>query len=109
MRIIYIDSVAFVVLTPLSGQTRSEVESPGRAKVLESPSGLRFALLGEAGERPAPRRFLSWRGDAGGPGGKVRHNVLDPGSARLPCGRSGQSLPRRGSEVRRTLRPRRVA
>ena len=44
-----------------------------------------------------------------GPGGQVRHPMLDPGSPRLPFGRPGQSLPRRGSEVRRAVRPRRVA
>ena len=54
MRVIVIVSLAVVVLAPLPGPTYKEVERPGRAKVLESPSGVRFALLGEAGERPAP-------------------------------------------------------
>ena len=54
MRIIAVVSLVLAVLAPLSGKTRGEVERPGRVKVLESPSGVRFALLGEAGERPAP-------------------------------------------------------
>lgn len=54
MRIIAFASLALVVLTPLPGQTRSDMERPVQVKVLESPSGVRFALLGEAGERPAP-------------------------------------------------------
>ncbi len=54
MRIIAIVSLALVVLMPLPGQTRREVERPGPVKVLESPSGVRFALLGEEGEWPAP-------------------------------------------------------
>lgn len=54
MRIIAFASLALVVLNPLPGQTRREVEKPGEVKVLESPSGVRFALLGVAGERPAP-------------------------------------------------------
>lgn len=54
MRIIAIVSLVLAVLAPLPGQTRGEVEKPGRVKVTESPSGVRFALLGEAGERPAP-------------------------------------------------------
>lgn len=54
VRIIAIFSLAMGVLAPLPGQTRGEVERPGGVNVLESPSGVRFALLGEAGERPAP-------------------------------------------------------
>ena len=54
MRIIAIVSLALVAVAPLPGQTYKEVERPGRTKVLESPTGVRFALLGEAGERPAP-------------------------------------------------------
>ena len=54
MRVIAIFSLALGVLAPLPGQTRNEVEKPGPVTVLESPSGVRFALLGEAGERPAP-------------------------------------------------------
>ena len=54
MKIIAIVSLALVVLPPLAGQTRKEVERPGPVKVMESPSGVRFALLGEVGERPAP-------------------------------------------------------
>ena len=54
VRIIAIFSLALGVVAPLSGQTRGDVEKPGRAEVLETPSGVRFALLGEAGERPAP-------------------------------------------------------
>lgn len=54
VRIIAIFSLALAVVAPLPGQTRREVEKPGGVQVLESPSGVRFALLGEAGERPAP-------------------------------------------------------
>ena len=54
MRIIANVSLALAVVAPLPGQTRTEVERPGSVKILESPSGVRFALLGEAGERPAP-------------------------------------------------------
>ncbi len=54
MRTIYIFSLAVAVMMPLPGETPREVERPGRVKVLESPSGVRFALLGEAGEGPAP-------------------------------------------------------
>ena len=54
MRTIYIFPLAVAVMMPLPGETPREVERPGRVKVLESPSGVRFALLGESGERPAP-------------------------------------------------------
>ena len=54
MRIIANVSLALAFLAPLPGQTRGEVERPGPVKIMESPSGVRFALLGEAGKGPAP-------------------------------------------------------
>ena len=58
MRIIANVSLALAVVAPLPGETRTEVERPGRVKILESHSGVRFALLGETGERPAPTIFV---------------------------------------------------
>ncbi len=54
MRITVICPLTVFILFAFTGYTRGQVESPGPARIMESPSGIRFALLGKKAVRPSP-------------------------------------------------------